>query len=102
LLLASFIFTLSSFIGAAATYTVAADGTGNYATIQAAVDNANSGDTIIVSPGTYYENIIINKIGLKDLELRSASGDPANTIIANSTGSHVISMSYGDNLTIKG
>ncbi|AKB12123.1 cell surface protein [Methanosarcina thermophila MST-A1] len=81
---------------------MAADGTGNYATIQAAVDNANSGDTIIVSPGTYYENIIINKIGLKDLELRSASGDPANTIIANSTGSHVISMSYGDNLTIKG
>jgi len=102
LLLASFIFTLSSFIGAAATYTVAADGTGNYATIQAAVNGAGPGDTIIVKPGTYNENIIINKIGLKDLELKSASGNAADTIIANSTGNHVISVSYGDNLTIKG
>ena len=59
LLLAFFIFTVSSFIGAAATYTVATDGTGNYATIQSAVKSASSGDTIIVSPGTYYENIDI-------------------------------------------
>ena len=102
LLLASFIFTLSSFIGAAATCTVATDGTGNYATIQAAVDNANSGDIIIVQPGTYYENININKPGLKNLELRSASGNAADTIIANYIGGHVISVSYGDNLAIKG
>ena len=29
----------------------------NYAKIQWAVDNASAGDTIIVSDGTYYENL---------------------------------------------
>lgn len=33
---------------------------GDQPTIQAAVDAASSGDTIIVSPGTYYENVVVN------------------------------------------
>jgi parallel beta-helix repeat protein len=33
----------------------------NFTSIQAAVDNANSSDTIVISPGTYRENLIINK-----------------------------------------
>ena len=100
LLLAFFIFTVSSFIGAAATYTVATDGTGNYATIQSAVKSASSGDTIIVSPGTYYENIDIK---LVDLELRSASDNPDDTIIAsNETGKNVISVGTRSNSKIRG
>ena len=32
-----------------------------YAAIQAAIDDADSGDTIFVYAGTYYENIVVNK-----------------------------------------
>jgi hypothetical protein len=37
--------------------TVNWDGSGDYTTIQAAIDDANYLDTVIVEPGTYYENI---------------------------------------------
>ncbi|MCD4729317.1 MAG: hypothetical protein K8R74_01860, partial [Bacteroidales bacterium] len=40
--------------------TVKQDGTGNYTSIQQAYENANNGDTILVYPGVYYENIDIH------------------------------------------
>ena len=33
----------------------------HYETIQEAVNNASNGDTILVSQGTYYENVVVNK-----------------------------------------
>lgn len=46
--------------------------------IQAAVDNAVSGDIIIIKPGTYTENI---KVTIHNIVIKSESGNPANTII---------------------
>jgi PGF-pre-PGF domain-containing protein len=95
LLLTFLILTLSSCVGAAKDITVQPGGS-----IQAAVNSASSGDTIIVDPGTYTENIVINN---KDnLEIRSSQG-PDNTIIAsNSTGKDIISIGARMNLKITG
>ncbi len=46
---------------AAKTIYVDCNGYGDYTTIQAAIDNATSGDTIHVWEGTYYENVLVNK-----------------------------------------
>ena len=45
----------------ATTLYVGGSGSGNYTTIQAAIDNASSGDTVYVYPGQYDENLIVNK-----------------------------------------
>ncbi|AAM05124.1 TPA: hypothetical protein HA338_03105 [Methanosarcina acetivorans] len=54
--------------------------------IQDAVKNAYSGDTIIVFPGTYAENIEVNK----SVTIKSKSGNPSDTIIrAANPGNHI-------------
>jgi parallel beta-helix repeat protein len=40
---------------------VGGSGSGNYTTIQSAIDNASDGDTIFVYSGIYYENVIVDK-----------------------------------------
>ena len=59
---------------------------GNYTSIQAAIDNASSGDTIIVDDGIYYENLTITK----DLILTSSNGSAFTTI--KGTGMVAISV----------
>ncbi|WAI01811.1 NosD domain-containing protein [Methanogenium organophilum] len=55
----------------AATITVGPDG--DYTGIQAAIDNATAGDTILVTAGTYAEAIDVNKT----LTIRGVNGTPA-------------------------
>jgi len=56
------IILLVSLSSNADTFTVNQDGTGDYIIIQNAVDSAQNGDTVLVYPGIYYENLsIINK-----------------------------------------
>jgi len=72
---------------------------GQYRTISAAIAAAHNGDTILVSPGTYRENITISG---KNLVLRTVSG-PDKTIIAGNPGrSPVMFQHVGPSTVIRG
>ncbi|KKH97020.1 hypothetical protein EO95_06595 [Methanosarcina sp. 1.H.T.1A.1] len=82
LTIACFIFLIVN--GTAASYPapttlyVGGEGSGNYTTIQAAINNASFGDTILVYPGTYTENV---NASVENISIRSYSGNPDDTII---------------------
>ena len=83
-------------ISTAATLTV---GTGKtYATIQAAVDAASSGDTIDVYSGVYQENV---SISTNNLTLRSVDGEGQAEIRGNG-GINVVSVASDLGITIDG
>ncbi|WP_292389342.1 right-handed parallel beta-helix repeat-containing protein [Methanosarcina sp. UBA5] len=61
----------------AAVLTVGINGGENYSFIQDAVNNAQNGDTIVVSPGIYIENINVNK-EIAIISKTDVSGDMTN------------------------
>ncbi|MFC1787589.1 nitrous oxide reductase family maturation protein NosD, partial [Halobacteriota archaeon] len=70
---------------------------GNYSTIQAAIDNASEGDTIIVRDGTYVENIDVNK----RLTIQSENGSDFTLVQAQSPYGHVFNVT-ADYVNISG
>lgn len=61
-----------------------------YTTIQEAIDEAEEGDEIVVSPGTYHENIDFNG---KNITLRSTDPDhPERTVIEGSGEGPVVTF----------
>ena len=71
----------------------------DYATIQAAVAAASSGDAIIVRAGTYTENIVVNK---GYLTITSEEGAGVTTIQAANPGNHVIYVGNVNGVKISG
>ena len=80
---------------------------GDVETLQAAVDAASDGDTILLKKGTYHENIVINK------SVTLIGFGPGNTIISGDTGTEIIKggvinitkpflQSSGPNVTLVG
>ncbi len=94
LAVAFLIFTLNSSTGIAAEIFVQPGGS-----IQAAINNASSGDEIVIGPGNYTENIIITK---GDLVIRSETGNPEDTIIGASNSSINVLYVRANNVTISG
>ncbi len=76
LLLLAFVF-ISPNLEAQQILTVKQDGTGDFTQIQAAIDFSQNGDTVLVWPGIYYENLEVSskKITLGSLNL--TTGNPA-------------------------
>jgi len=68
-----------------AIYIVAKDGSGNYSTIQQAVDVAIAGDTVQVKAGTYKEKITITRSGSSGNYITFAAY-PGQTAIVDGTG----------------
>jgi nitrous oxidase accessory protein len=93
LLLVFLILTVSSSIGTAAeTFVQPGE------SIQAAVNNASSGDIISVKPGTYNENI---KVNIHNLVIKSES-NPATTIIISKNPALDVFTVKSENVTISG
>ncbi len=78
-------------------------GDADFADIQDAIDNASPGDTIIVKPGTYIENLVVN---VANLTIRSESGYGSTIVQAARDYEHVFYVAADDvdimGFTIKG
>jgi hypothetical protein len=61
-----------------------------YTTIQSAINAANNGDTVLVAPGTYYENIDFKGKAI----LVTSSGGAANTIIDGGSNPGLAAVSF--------
>lgn len=106
ILFTSFIMLIAWMGASAATLKVALDGTQPYTSIQTAIDVSAHGDTVLVYPGRYFENIQFfgKNITLASLEL--VSGDPDykyQTIIDGNHQNSVIQIRNGESdVTIRG
>jgi len=84
--------------------TVKQDGSGNYPTIQQAINASSGGDTILVYPGTYYENLNFKGKGITVASLYLLN--PADSLIrqtiidGNHNGSVVLMISGEDGHTL--
>jgi len=86
-------FLISAFLtGHTAIINVPADSL----TIQSAINGASTGDTVLVAPGTYLENITVDK----NILIKSSSGAGATTINGNGTGNSVSFINNVDSLCI--
>ena len=82
-------------------YTVKTDGSGDFTVIQTAIDATTDGDTVLVHPGTYVENINFNGknivVGSLFLTTQDTSYISTTIIDGNNNGNSVITFDSGEN-----
>lgn len=84
---------LASPVGAR-TWRIFADGTGDAPTVQAGIDSSAVGDTVLVGPGTYLEDL--NYLG-KDIVVTSSSGPEATILDGSTSGQYwVVRVNSGE------
>jgi predicted outer membrane repeat protein len=80
-----FLFVIVSFCSLlnSVTWHIKQDGSGNFTTIQEGINAAANSDTVLVYPGTYFENLVMNEknIVLASLELTIGSPQYINSTI---------------------
>jgi len=93
-------------LGTAATLRVALDGSQPYTVIQTAINASAHGDTVLVYPGRYYENIRFNGKNITLSSLEMVTGDlqyEYTTIIDGSQNGSVIQIRNGESaVTVRG
>jgi parallel beta-helix repeat protein len=72
-------------------------GTGHLTSIQAAVNAAQPGDTVLIPPGTYTENVLVNK----SFTIKSSAG-AATTIVTAAVPSNDVFLLSRDNIRVEG
>lgn len=77
---------------------VDASGNGDFSNIEDAIYNAFDGDTIVVYPGTYTENLVVKK----SLTIKSYSGNPGDTIIKAALPEKNVFQIFADGVNITG
>ena len=100
LLTVLFSFFLIPVTSHARTWHVRQDDTGDCTTIQACVDSAGNGDTILVAPGTYMEHVALFKV----LVLISEGGPSVTRLVRSSITDPILLMGTGavaDGFTIR-
>lgn len=81
------------------------DGSGNYTIIQEAMNSSANGDTVLVYPGTYYENLNFQEKSITLTSLYSFTQEDSiisNTIIDGNQEYRCITIEYSDNAVVNG
>ncbi|PKN71849.1 MAG: hypothetical protein CVU50_09745 [Candidatus Cloacimonetes bacterium HGW-Cloacimonetes-3] len=93
-------------VGSATTRTVRQDGSGDYTAVQTALDASQPGDSVLVHPGRYYENLIIGTNNISLISLEAVSDNPAHidsTVIDGTLTNPCLRVSQGKtNIYIRG
>jgi hypothetical protein len=107
IVLAALLYPASTPVALAAGIVVNPGGGGNYTTIQAAINNASPGDSILIKTGTYNENLNLSLMGSAiggttgNLSLVAADG-PATAVVSGAGVKLTNSGAFNGSVTIDG